>query len=56
MFKDVVIYWGVGDIDRTDENRWNPDFIGTIGFSNTFDLSPKVSQQFLKDVCDDLKL
>lgn len=32
-YSDVTIYWGVGDIDRTGEKLWDPDFIGEISFN-----------------------
>jgi hypothetical protein len=54
-FTDASIYWGVGEIDREGETSWDPDFIGKISFDDTFDMSAAESQQFLKNLCDDLK-
>jgi hypothetical protein len=55
-FVDVNIFWGVGEIDREGETKWDSDFIGQIKFSNTFDLSKPTSQKFLKDACDSLRI
>jgi hypothetical protein len=51
----VTLFWGVGEIDRTGDSQWDPDFIGQIQKSQNFDISTMESQNFLVDMCADFK-
>jgi hypothetical protein len=61
-FADAIMFWGTGEIDREGETSWDPDFIGKPTLDKTFDMSAPAtadyisSQQFLKNMCDDLQL
>ena len=43
-YYNVVIFWGVKDLDRTGETKWDPDFIGKVIWDESFDLSNSESQ------------
>lgn len=51
----VYIFWGTGEIDRTGENQWNSTFIGELGFDDNFDISVPEAQQYMFDLCQELK-
>jgi hypothetical protein len=52
---NVLIYWGAADIDRTGDSMWDPDFIGTLNFDETFNLNTIESQNYLRQFCKDLR-
>jgi hypothetical protein len=33
---ELQLVWGLKDIDRTGENRWNPEFVGKLIFDDEF--------------------
>jgi hypothetical protein len=53
-YDDVTIFWGTKDIDRAGESAWDPDFIGALQWDESFDISTKEAQAFLKKMCDTL--
>jgi hypothetical protein len=42
-FGDAIVFWGVGEIDREGESKWDPEFIGKIAFDETFDMSAQAA-------------
>ena len=44
-FKDAIVFWGAGEIDREGESSWDAEFIGKISFDETFDMAaPKTAE------------
>lgn len=33
---ELRLVWGLDDIDRTGDNRWDPVFVGELLFDNEF--------------------
>jgi predicted RND superfamily exporter protein len=41
---DIDVIWGVGGIDKSTVNKWDPSYIGEVIMDSDFDLSPKEAQ------------
>jgi len=51
----ISLFAGVKGINRTGSSMWDSVFVGEAEMDDKFDPYPKESQQFLKDMCSDLK-
>eukprot|EP01084_Bolivina_argentea_P061032 111543_1 len=51
----IDIVWGVKP-NVKDINKWDSDAFGKVTYDNDFDLSSIESQQFIYDICQELKV
>lgn len=54
-FLGVYFVMGVDDINRTGENMWIADFVGTAMMDKNFNASCLRCQTFLLEFCDNLR-
>lgn len=48
---DVILFWGVEKLNKTEVTAWNASFAGTAIFDKNFNLDSKENRKFLQDVC-----
>lgn len=51
----VDIFWGGQGIDKSSVHPFNATYTGELEMDDTFNMASPDSQQFLLDMCDDLK-
>lgn len=47
--------WGVSGIDKEDVSMWDSEYLGEIEWDNNFNLAPENNQNYLYNLCQDLK-
>lgn len=52
---DVILFWGVEKLNKTDVTAWNASFAGTAIFDKGFNLDSRENRKFLQDVCGLMK-
>lgn len=51
----VDVFWGIKELDTSEYNHWNPEYIGKAIMDTDFNLSPKESQTSILNFCKDLR-
>ena len=52
---NVVIHWGIKDLDRSEVGPWDSDSAGVLIWDDDFTILPKENQQALLDFCKNLR-
>ena len=51
----ITVFWGVQDINRAGDSMWDSEFIGEAILDDSFSASSEESQQYLLELCADMK-
>lgn len=51
----VSLYFGVKGVDKTNDNQWESKYTNPPIWDDSFTVKPKKNQQFMYDLCKDLK-
>ena len=51
----VSLVWGLGGLDRSGTNKWDPSDLGKLYYANDFDPSTAAAQAWIMDTYDALK-
>lgn len=52
---DVILFWGVEKLNKTDVSPWNASYAGTAIFDKNFNLDSRENRKYLQDVCGLMK-
>ena len=51
----VSLSWGIAGLNRQEVNLWDPSKMGELIWDETFTVLPEANQQFMLDLCADLR-
>ena len=52
---NVVIHWGIKDLDRSEVGKWDSYYVGNLIWDEQFTMLPARNQQALLEFCESLR-